>query len=77
MSRLILAVALLLAAPVDAHRINLNTATLAELQAVPGVTRDLAAQLVAHRRNIGGWRVLPKLPAISAGHVKLTGETTK
>lgn len=48
-----------LAAPVESgnvQRINLNTASPAELEKLPGIGRALAARIVEHRQQFGRFR---------------------
>ncbi|MBY8875148.1 helix-hairpin-helix domain-containing protein [Micromonospora sp. PLK6-60] len=44
------------AAPAAGGRVNLNTATLAELDTLPGVGPVLAQRIIAHRDQLGGFR---------------------
>lgn len=39
-----------------ASRININTATLEELERLPGIGRGLAARIIAYRRQYGRFR---------------------
>jgi len=44
------------AAPEHAGQINLNTATAAELETLPGVGKVIAERIVAHREQYGPFR---------------------
>jgi len=44
------------AAPERAGQINLNTATAAELETLPGVGKVIAERIVAHRQQYGPFR---------------------
>ena len=48
-----------LASPLESgnvQRININTASLAELESLPGIGRALAARIMEHRANFGRFR---------------------
>ncbi|TDC35415.1 ComEA family DNA-binding protein [Micromonospora sp. 15K316] len=49
------------AAPVTGAPVNLNTATLAELDALPGVGPVLAQRILAHREQHGGFKSVDDL----------------
>ena len=42
--------------PVEARRVNINTATRAELARLPGIGEALAARIVEHRERYGAFR---------------------
>jgi competence protein ComEA len=44
-----------------AGKVNLNTATAAELTALPGVGAKLAARIVEHRQKVGGFKSTQEL----------------
>jgi len=44
--------------------VNINTATAAELQRVPGIGPKTAAQILAMRRNVGSFRSVDDLLAV-------------
>lgn len=44
-----------------AQKININTATAAELELLPGVGEAIAARIVEHRQRIGGFRSVEQL----------------
>lgn len=52
-------------AAVDDGRIDLNTATLAELQLLPGVGQGKAARIVSYRERTGGFRSVDELGKVS------------
>ena len=41
--------------------VNLNTATLAQLETLPGVGRALATRIIEHRQKIGGFKKAEEL----------------
>ena len=47
--------------PQPAAKINLNTATVAQLEALPGVGAQLAARIVEHRQKAGSFRSTQEL----------------
>ena len=51
--------------PAAAPRVNLNTATRAELERLPGVGPALAARVVEHRERYGPFRRAEHLIAVS------------
>jgi competence protein ComEA len=46
---------------INTKQININTASAAELERLPGVGKVLAARIVAHRENYGPFRRLEEL----------------
>jgi len=40
----------------NARRVNINTASVNELEALPGVGKGLAARIIEHREKWGGFR---------------------
>lgn len=66
--------------------VNLNTATPEELQLLPGIGEVRAAQIVAIRKERGGFKSVSELTEVKGigdalmerlrGHVTLSGKTT-
>ena len=55
--------------PNEAPRVNINTATSAELERLPGIGPGFAARIIAHRERYGPFRRVEHLlivPGISA-----------
>src|SRR5689334_4131789 len=50
--------------PAEAHRLDLNRASVAELMALPGVGRVRAEAIVLHRVRHGPFRALAELAAV-------------
>jgi competence protein ComEA len=51
-------------AAAPAAKVNLNAATAAQLEALPGVGPALAARIVEHRQKSGGFKSLQELMAV-------------
>lgn len=54
-----------LPAPAPGERVDVNAATAAELEAVPGIGPVMAARIVEHRRQQGAFQRLSDLDAVS------------
>ena len=52
------------AASAPAGKVNLNTATVAQLQELPGVGPALAARIVEHRQKNGGFKSVEDIMAV-------------
>jgi competence protein ComEA len=44
------------ASQINAHRININTASAKELETLPGIGKALAARIIEHREEYGPFR---------------------
>jgi competence protein ComEA len=44
-----------------AHTIDLNSATLADLESLPGIGRSTAQRILDHRQKIGGFKKIEEL----------------
>lgn len=47
--------------PAPAGKVNLNTASAEQLEAVPGIGAKLAARIVEHRQKSGGFKTVQEL----------------
>ncbi|HEY8232400.1 MAG TPA: helix-hairpin-helix domain-containing protein [Vicinamibacteria bacterium] len=50
--------------PQPAGRVNINTASVAQLEALPGVGAQLAARIVEHRQKAGSFRSTQELLSV-------------
>ena len=52
------------AAPAPAGKVNLNTATVSQLEDLPGIGPSLAARIVEHRQKNGAFKTVDDLMAV-------------
>ena len=57
----VLSTGLAIAADAPAGKVNLNTATAAQLTALPGIGEKLAARIVEYRQKSGGFKSVQEL----------------
>jgi len=50
--------------PQPAGRVNINTASVAQLEALPGIGAQLAARIVEHRQKAGSFRSTQELLSV-------------